>query len=441
MHKIVIIGGGAAGFAAAQKARKTDSTAKISLLCGEKRIPYFRPRLCELLSGLDEEKMNVKPLSWFNENNIELIFDKATKINTETKTVSLAEGKEIEYDALIIATGANGNLPAIDGNNKNGVTVFRNIAQLRDAEKIEGAALIIGGGLLGLEAAGALAAAGRKVMIADHNPQLLNRQLDSEAGEFFAEFVKKAGVEPLYNASLAEIRGESPALKAVFKDGREIDCALIIFAAGIRSEFTLAKEAGLACDKAIIIDEKCHTSIPDIFACGDCAEFNGKVSGLWGASQTQGDVAGANAAGADLSYTPVAPSYIMNALGTKIISLGNIRTEQSASSAEGDNFIKLFFNEGKICGAIIIGDISLQGKIAAAIKNGASKEEAMQIAGLTENPEAAPAEIYVCAICGYSIDLSVGDDPIAAGTAWEDIPESWTCPRCGVPKAMFEKQE
>lgn len=437
MKKIYIIGGGGAGFSAAQAAKETDPSASVTLICGEGRLPYFRPRICEIISGLPLEELRVKPTDWYTEKGIQILFSTVRAIDPATKQLELADGSRHVYDALVLATGSNGNIPKAEGTQKAGVTVFRSLAQVEKAQEIPGPVLIIGAGLLGLEAAWHLSLAGRSVAIADHNAQLLSRQLDAEAGAFFTTLVEKAGVRPLLAASLTAIDGDSPNFQVHFQDGRVEQAALVVFAAGVQAETTLAKAAGLEVNRAIAVNAHMETNQADIYACGDCAELEGKAGGLWSVAQAQGQVAGSNAAGGNASYTPVEPAYIMNAMGTKICSSGDIRLADAQSNQVGENFWKLFFAAGKLAGFILIGDTSAQAQLQEALESGMPKEQALAL--LQGGGQAPAGEKYVCGVCGYVLDLAVGTDTIAPGTAWEDVPEDFTCPVCGVPKAMFEK--
>lgn len=437
MKKIYIIGGGGAGFSAAQAAKETDPSASVTLICGEGRLPYFRPRICEIISGLPLEELRVKPTDWYTEKGIQILFSTVRAIDPATKQLELADGSRHVYDALVLATGSNGNIPKAEGTQKAGVTVFRSLAQVEKAQEIPGPVLIIGAGLLGLEAAWHLSLAGRSVAIADHNAQLLSRQLDAEAGAFFTTLVEKVGVRPLLAASLTAIDGDSPNFQVHFQDGRVEQAALVVFAAGVQAETTLAKAAGLEVNRAIAVNAHMETNQADIYACGDCAELEGKAGGLWSVAQAQGQVAGSNAAGGNASYTPVEPAYIMNAMGTKICSSGDIRLPDAQSNQVGENFWKLFFAAGKLAGFILIGDTSAQAQLQEALESGMPKEQALAL--LQGGGQAPAGEKYVCGVCGYVLDLAVGTDTIAPGTAWEDVPEDFTCPVCGVPKAMFEK--
>jgi NAD(P)H-nitrite reductase large subunit/rubredoxin len=437
--KIIIIGAAGAGQAAAQSARSIDNEAEIILIAGERRMPYFRPRICEVFSGQDPEKLLVKPVKWYTENKIELIYDEVTEVNVPNKEIKLAEHPPIIYDKLIFATGADGNRPQLPGSGLSGVLPLRTLADTDYITSITGPILIVGGGLLGLEAAWHLLRSGRQVTMLEYNNRLLGRQLDEEGSAFFSAIATKAGLEIVVNAQLAEISGQSPSLVAKLADGRSFTAAVIIFAAGIQPRIKLAQEAGLECERGIIVDNHMLTSQSDIFAAGDCAQYEGRVVGLWSTATQQGIVAGKNAAGLTTTYVPQPLPYMMEAMGTKIWSRGEISDQDSLTHISGGNFKKFFFQEGLLSGAILIGDLSQQTKLDKAL---GKLDKSTVEAEFIKKTEGIKMKKYVCSVCGYVYDPAEGDtdNGIAPGTAFEDLPADWVCPVCGVDKDAFEEE-
>ncbi|NLL38950.1 MAG: NAD(P)/FAD-dependent oxidoreductase [Clostridiales bacterium] len=375
--KIVIAGGGIAGLSAAQGAREISPDSDIKLICAEKRLTYYRPRICEIFSGLDPEKLLVKNEQWYKENKIDTIWGTVVHVDKEDKSVTLDDGSKLEYDKLIISTGAVGNLPKVPGSERDNVLAMRFISDVDRVRKYPGKVAIIGGGLLGLEAAWHLSREGRAVTVVDRGSHLLSRQLDSQAAEFFKNICLKAGVQVILNGNLSHIEDG----KAVLEDGTEIEAAVVLFAAGIVPSVELGQKTGLEVKRAIVVDDRMQTSLPDIYACGDCAEIDGINRGLWTVSMAQGLVAGKNAGGGDAVYKAEAPSYSMNAMGTRIWSLGDISaTDGVVETAGEDSFKKLFFSpEGKLVGAILIGDIGKSSKLRKAINEGIAKSQALSI--------------------------------------------------------------
>ena len=377
MKRIIIIGGGIAGLSAAQAARETDPEARIHLICEEKTLPYYRLRICELFSGADAAKLAVHNHQWFTSNNIEVLMSKATSINSAQKQVIFADGSYLFYDKLIIATGAKGNVPEAEGNDRANVRALRFLSDVEHINNIPGPAVIVGDGLLGLEAAWHLSRGGRDVVIIGRGDRLLPRQLDKEGSIFFLRLVETAGIRVALNGDLEYINDE----KAGLKDGRSFEAKVVVFAAGIKSVYNLGQALDLQCGRAIMVDDHMRTSLDDVYAAGDCAEYEGRTIGLWTVSMAQGSVAGANAAGGDKAYQPVTPSYTMNAMGTKIWSLGKLDAEDVMrhADAKAGNFAKFFFEDDILLGAELLGDILPMTKIKKAIDSQASKAEAREL--------------------------------------------------------------
>ncbi|MCL1905446.1 MAG: FAD-dependent oxidoreductase [Clostridiales bacterium] len=374
MNKIIVIGGGIAGLSAAQAARETDPQARVHLVCGEKILPYYRPRICELFSGLEKDKLTVRNYQWFMDNSIEVINSRAASVDAEDKKVRFEDGSFLLYDKLILAAGATGNKPELAGGGEKNVLALRFLADIERVQKVSGPIVLVGGGLLGLEAAWHLSKTGRPVTIIERGEWLLKRQLDDEAARFFLGIVEKAGVRVALLGQAENYNGRTLLLA----DGRAFEASCLIFAAGIAPQTRLGKAMGLALGRGITVDEFMRTDRPDIYACGDCAEYLGQTPGLWTVSMAQGMIAGKNAAGAEAAYAQEAPPYMMKAMGSSIWSAGaqtaNSLTEKSSVAGQ---FIKLFFDEqDKLNGAILIGGTAPALDLKKGIAAGMGKEEA-----------------------------------------------------------------
>ncbi|MCL1974920.1 MAG: FAD-dependent oxidoreductase [Firmicutes bacterium] len=376
MNKIIIVGGGAAGLFAAQAARETDAMSTIYLVCGEKILPYYRPRICEVFSGLDRNKLTVHNYQWFIENNIEIINGRVTSVMPEEKKVLFEDGSYLFYNNLILACGALGNKPELPGGGEKNTLALRFLSNIERVNNLPGPLALVGGGLLGLEAAWHLSQAGRPVIIVERGEWLLKRQLDEEAARFFLGLVEKAGVRVALHGQVENYDGQTLLLN----DGRAFEAACVIFAAGITPQIKLGKALGLDLGRGIVVDEFMRTSLPNIYACGDCAELSGQVAGLWTVAMAQGQIAGNNAAGLEIPYKPEVPPYIMRAMGSNIWSYG-AQSENSLvkKNSVAGKLLKLFFNEqDTLIGSILIGDISQASEIKNAIFAAINKEEAMR---------------------------------------------------------------
>lgn len=373
--EIVVIGGGIAGLSAAQSARETDSEARITLVCGEGCLPYYRPRICQVLSGLDQAKLLVRSEEWFTANRIQPLLVRATNVGRDLRQVRLADGSVLPLDRLVIASGGRGQVPEAEGNERENVFCLRTLADIQRLRPYTGPLVIVGDGLLGLEAAWHLSRSGRSVTVIGRNNRLLPRQLDKEGSVFLLELTERAGVRVALNGQLAVVEDG----RAVLADGRAFDAEATILAAGIKSVTNLAPALGLELGRGIKVDQRMQTSEPQVFAAGDCAEFDGRVSGLWTAAMAQGKVAGINAAGGSAVYQPEPPAYQLNAMGTSLWSYGQVEAEEGYSRRDAGqgHFAKVFLSQGRLVGAELIGNTAGSSRLKKAVDAGENDIDAL----------------------------------------------------------------
>ncbi|EHK2304780.1 FAD-dependent oxidoreductase [Clostridium perfringens] len=399
----VIIGNGAAGFYAAKTIREINSTASVKLLSSEEVSSYSRPNLSDLLN----EEMNLDTFylaksSWYKENNIEeLLGVTVTSIDKDAKKVILKDGTEIPYTKLILANGSHNFIPPFKVKNNNeevtlnceNIHEFKGIYSIKDLkdtfdvkEEMKEAkkAVVIGAGPLGLEAAWEMKLAGLEVTVVEFLPNLMNNQLDQEGADIFKNQVSDCGITFITSEECAEIITKDGKLTSLnLKSGKTLDADILIVSTGIRSNIELAKETGIECNRGVIVNERMETSVKDIYACGDVAEFNGLVYGNWPAAIEMGKTAGANACEAEKAFENFTPSIILDALNTHVFSAGLIRFNDSSyekiSSKDESKgqYTKLFFKDNILVGGIIVGDISKAGQIIIAIDNKLSKAAAL----------------------------------------------------------------
>lgn len=399
----VIIGNGAAGFYAAKTIREINSTASVKLLSSEEVSSYSRPNLSDLLN----EEMNLDTFylaksSWYKENNIEeLLGVTVTSIDKDAKKVILKDGTEIPYTKLILANGSHNFIPPFKVKNNNeevtlnceNIHEFKGIYSIKDLkdtfdvkEEMKEAkkAVVIGAGPLGLEAAWEMKLAGLEVTVVEFLPNLMNNQLDQEGADIFRNQVSDCGITFITSEECAEIITKDGKLTSLnLKSGKTLDADILLVSTGIRSNIELAKETGIECNRGVIVNERMETSIKDIYACGDVAEFNGLVYGNWPAAIEMGKTAGANACEAEKAFENFTPSIILDALNTHVFSAGLIRFNDSSyekiSSKDESKgqYTKLFFKDNILVGGIIVGDISKAGQIIIAIDNKLSKAAAL----------------------------------------------------------------
>jgi NAD(P)H-nitrite reductase large subunit len=356
--QVLIIGAGAAGLAAAKAASKLEK--QVVMTCAESYPPYYRPRLPEVVSGgisLNEIIMN-KP-EWFEEKKIRLILLKtAVNIDTSAKIVTYSDGEVITYEKLIIACGSLPNKPNIEGADE--VLTLRTYD---DAIKIRQKSIgkpvfIIGGGVLSIETAYALLKTGCKVAVAELNNYLLPRQLDFDGGVFIKQKLEQLGLEIFTKADFKSLTNQ-------------ISESCVIAAAGVRPYTELLKDTVIKLNVGILVDENMCTTVPDVYACGDVAEFAGRIPGLVPVALRQGETAGTNAAGGQAVYTEPLLSPIIKTAGISVMSIGNITIDENTTvlrKQDHDNYSAIMLKQGRIQGAALIGSTVLGSKLKIAIE-------------------------------------------------------------------------
>jgi NAD(P)H-nitrite reductase large subunit len=376
--KLVIIGNGAAGIAAAEAFRKKDASSKIVMISSEPYMHYSRPRVIEFLAGkTGQDKIIIRKKDYYDAGLIDLMLStKVTSIDVNSKKVMLENRGALEYDKLIIAAGAYSFIPPVEGSNNRGVFSLRTIDDAKaiiEYSKNVRSAAVIGGGLLGIEAAISLNALGLKTTVVEFFDRLLPRQLDKDGAVILRSMLEKKELNfilPKQTQSICPIENE---LTVNFKDNTSLDAGLVLFSAGIRGNLSLVSGTGIVSDKGIKVNEHMETNIQDIYACGDIAEFKSTVYGIWPAAREQGAVAGANAAGEKSFYSGSLMSTKLKVAGIDLACLGNIEAGADikiVTKTESNVFKRLFIKDDKINGAILLGDVRDYQKLQDIMKSG-----------------------------------------------------------------------
>lgn len=421
-ERFVIIGNGASGFYAAKAIRERNPKCSIEIVSKEKSMSYFRPQLSDYITTtIPDKSFYIAKSNWYEDNNIKQTLGVyVNEIIPDSKKILLNNGTTLEYDKLILANGSYNFIPPIkvacdEFKSKIGnlVLTFENykevyglftLKELDDAinvksyiEKSE-KAVIIGGGLLGLEAAWNLKQKGLDVTVVEFSTRLLPRQLDNEGADIFKKIADKSGINLLLGDSVEEIIADmcmiptsnhdfvkKPKIVGLrLKSGIILETDMILFSVGIRPKKHLAEKAGLASDKGVRVNDKMETNIKDIYAAGDIAELKGTIFGNWPAAIEMGKVAGANAAGDDVAFNSFVSSVIFNALNAKIFSAGSLNLDDSSleqlafKDLDKGIYKKLFFRENILVGGVLIGNLSKSAKIIDGIKNGYDLEEVIK---------------------------------------------------------------
>ena len=379
-HFYVILGNGAAGLSAAKAIRERDKTGSVIMISNEAYPTYNRPMLTKsMVAELDAKEILVEPESWYQENNIHLLLEKeVTGIHTDEKEITLSDGTVLKYTKLIYALGSECFVPPIPGTDKPEVVAIR---RMSDIEKIEAMldrvqnVVVIGGGVLGLEAAWELKKNRKQVVVLEAAPQIMGRQLDEGASQMLTDISRSNGIDIHAGVQIASIEGESSVTGVKLADGREFPAELVIVSAGVRANVGAAKNAGLDINRGIVVNADMSTSDENIFACGDCAEYEGINYAIWPQALEQGKVAGANAAGDALTYTTVSAGLSFHGMNTGLYAIGDngknpnliYRTVEFKDMGR-KQYEKYYFLNNRLCGAILIGDTSKMAFVTEAVE-------------------------------------------------------------------------
>lgn len=377
--KYIVIGNGVAGVSAAEAIRKNDPSASITIFSGENYYHYSRPRVIEFLAGkVSIDGITIRNGEFYKKNNIRLVQPvRVASVDPERKIVRLEDETEERYDKLIVATGANSFLPPVPGSDAEGVFTLRTIHDaLRIIEFSRGKrdVVIIGGGLLGIEAGSSLTQRGLKVTIVEVFDRLLPKQLDAESAAILRRLLEMKNLSFLLPRHLQTISKQSNGrLLITFTDGDPISADLALFSAGIRPNMDILQGSGIETARGIKVNDFLQTSADSVYAAGDIAEHRGVIYGLWSAAREQGQIAGMNASGGRVAYAGSLLSATLKVAGINVVSLGSIEPDENTQTLvqSGLDSIRTFFiKDEKLVGAILVGDISRFQEIQGMIKGG-----------------------------------------------------------------------
>ena len=378
MTTYLIIGNGVAGNAAAENIRKHDPEGKIVIFSLESRPFYYVPALPEYLAGVKAaDQIILHPQQWYDQRRIDLYLDtQVTRVDAAQKFVETDKGERFPFDKLLLATGGTSFVPPIPGANSPGVFTLRT---LDDGDRIKQAAagaktaVLIGGGLLGLEAGNGLRQVGLKVVVVEFFPRLLPRQMDSAGAALLARQMEDMGFTFHLGAKTQAIVAAPDGMQVNLESGEQIKGDLVLISAGVRPDLSLAQALGLDIDKGVKVDDAMKTSRDDIYAAGDLIEHRGRVYGIWPAAMEQGAVAGAVMAGQAATYPGTLPSNVLKVAGIDLVAAGDIDADGKLTAIVHQDEVKktyrkLVLQDNLLVGAILLGDIRGNAEIQAAIK-------------------------------------------------------------------------
>ena len=387
--KYLILGNGIAGISAAITAREHDETGEITVVTKSPMPFYYRIRLIEYLAKKTPiEKLIAYGDAYYDDKEIKVILNKeAIKIDSENKKVEFEDGSVMGYDKLLLATGARPRYPNIEGIDKEGILKFRGASdsdEIIQHIEICDRVVVLGGGILGIEAANSLVNSGKDVTVIETADRLLHRQLDREGSEILQKALEEKKIKFILGKTIKRILGDKSVKGIEFEDGTSFDTGCIVLSAGIIPRLELCESGGIDFNRGIIVDEHMETNKSGIFAAGDAAEYKGNLYGLWAPSKEQGQIAGGNMTGIKIhKYNPTLPEVRLKVTGISLFSGGEVEENGAVTYKYNKDGVyrKFFVKDNKIVGAILIGDMKTSMKAGHWIR---SKEGPEALYGLYE---------------------------------------------------------
>ncbi|MGS2780065.1 nitrite reductase large subunit NirB [Robertmurraya sp. GLU-23] len=374
-QKLVMVGNGMAGVRCLEEILKTDSEMfEITVIGSEPHPNYNRILLSSVLQGTTQlEEITINDFKWYEQHQIQLFTgETVVAIDHKSQIVMTDKGRSLYYDRLILATGSVPFVLPLPGVQKEGVISFRTIEdcqKMQETAKNHKKAVVIGGGLLGLEAARGLLHLGMKVYVVHISGFLMERQLDETAAKMLQVELEKQGMKFLLEKQTEEILGDKRIEGLRFTDGTSVEADLLVMAVGVRPNVHLARESGITVNRAIVVNDFLETSIPNIFAVGECVEHRGMVYGLVKPLYEQAVVLANRICGVDgQSYEGTVLATQLKISGVDVYSIGAFQEDPAKKSikihdeVEG-TYKRLVFQEDKIIGAVLFGDTSDRTKL------------------------------------------------------------------------------
>lgn len=407
--KCLVLGAGIAGVTAAETLRAFSKDSEITILSAEEEYPYSRPLLSKTyIKSLDVSKILIKPVEWYEKNNINLVRGAIVgKIDTDKKCVCLEDGRTFEYDVCIYALGASPWTPPMDGLPMKGVYCIRTAEDMDLVHRYMGVskdAIVLGGGVIGLEMAEELKQMNLNVTVLEAAPRLMGRLLDGESSAVLKKRLNEQGIRVEEGVTVERVvASENGRLShVVLKDGRTIPAGVMVVSCGIRANIGLVKDAGIVCERGVVVDDKMVTSNPNVFAAGDCISYMGRNPGLWGFSKETAVIAAMNALDCSCdNKIPSTAEVMMSTGGISVFASGSLEENEGVEvtyglnntdknvmqefgavatketgflvnhrPGEGFSYQKYYRKDGKLVGAVLMGDLSMLASVKKELQEG-----------------------------------------------------------------------
>ncbi len=443
--KVVIIGNGVAGTFTAQNIRTLDKTSEIEIYSQEKYPYYTRVKLPEIISEQFKiEDLIVFKEEWYIKNNIKSHLNKKVQkiLPKEKKIIIEGEKGPVSYDKLVLATGSVPNLLPIKNAKelfKKGVFTLRNIEDAYEIrnyiknKKIK-KAIIIGGGLLGLELAKQIRNCKLDTLVVEVFPRLLPKQLDVDCADMLKEEIEEMGIKVVLNVSTEEILGESSAKGIKLKDGLQFDAELVLIQAGVVPIVDLAKEAKFTVNRGIVVNPFLETSEKDVFAVGDCIEYKNQTWGIIPACLEQAKIIASSVLGKKtVEYIGTTPKNTLKIVGLDLTSVGVFDPQKEPGwevlrkiDKKSKCYVKIVLKDNKLKGAILFGEKEAIPYVNQNIENNVDKEEVKKVFHFDK---------WICDECSWEYDESKLE------TAFDSLADDYRCPGCKASKSSFKKSE
>jgi len=363
-ERLVVVGNGMVGLRFLEELLdRAPGRYDITVIGAESEPAYNRVLLSSLLAGeIGEASVRLRNRAWYAERGVRLITgNPATALIPERRTVTLRSGAPILYDICVLATGSEPIQLAVPGNSLDGVETFRTIADARTLQAADAKhPVVVGGGLLGIEAAHGLARDGRTVTLVHVMDRLMERQLDEEAASLLRASLAARGITVLLGERTTALAGRDRVETVVLGASRSIACDLCIVAIGVRAAAALAKAGGLAVGRGVVVDDRLETSVPGIFAIGECAEHREVCYGLVEPGFEQANVLSRVLAGEAASYQGSIRATHLKVSGIPLFSMGEFEAHDAETITLRDRgagiYRRFVIRDGRLVGAVLFGD-------------------------------------------------------------------------------------